>query len=122
MIDVLAFLRGLARPESLPPRAALITFDDGSLTVLRVALPWLREYGYPAVLFMPTDFVGRRNTFDAGVEPEEAVCDWDDLRKLEVGGISIHEYTELSARAALNWIEELKMTDTERAIARLLVS
>jgi excinuclease ABC subunit A len=40
---------------------------------------------------------------------------------VKVGGISIHEYTELSARAALQWIRELEMTDTERAIARLLV-
>jgi excinuclease ABC subunit A len=40
---------------------------------------------------------------------------------VKVGGISIHEYTEMSARAALTWINELKMTDTERAIARLLV-
>ena len=40
---------------------------------------------------------------------------------VKVGGISIHEYTEMSARAALVWIEELEMTDTERAIARLLV-
>src|SRR4029078_1665880 len=40
---------------------------------------------------------------------------------VQVGGISIHDYTEMSARAALTWINELEMTDTERAIARLLV-
>jgi len=40
---------------------------------------------------------------------------------VKVGGISISEYTALSARAALTWIEELQMTETEQAIARLLV-
>ena len=40
---------------------------------------------------------------------------------VKVGGISIAEYSELSARAALEWIEELEMTETEQAIARLLV-
>ncbi len=40
---------------------------------------------------------------------------------VKVGGISISEYCELSARAALDWIEGLEMTETERAIARLLV-
>ena len=40
---------------------------------------------------------------------------------VKVGGISISEYTELSARAALAWIEALEMTETEQAIARLLV-
>ncbi|MGH2924624.1 MAG: excinuclease ABC subunit UvrA, partial [Solirubrobacterales bacterium] len=38
-----------------------------------------------------------------------------------VGGLNIHEYTTRSARAALQWIEALELTDTERAIARLVV-
>jgi excinuclease ABC subunit A len=40
---------------------------------------------------------------------------------VKVGGISIAEYSALSARAAAKWIDELEMTDTERAIARLIV-
>jgi excinuclease ABC subunit A len=40
---------------------------------------------------------------------------------VRLGGISIHEYTEMSARAALKWIEGLELTETERTIARLLV-
>ena len=41
---------------------------------------------------------------------------------VKVGGISIDEYyAALRPRRALEWIEELEMTDTERAIARLLV-
>jgi excinuclease ABC subunit A len=38
-----------------------------------------------------------------------------------VGGLSIAEYTELSARAASAWIQALELTETERAIARLIV-
>jgi excinuclease ABC subunit A len=38
-----------------------------------------------------------------------------------VGGLSIAEYTELSARAAGEWIAALELTETERAIARLIV-
>jgi excinuclease ABC subunit A len=40
---------------------------------------------------------------------------------VKVGGFSISEYTDLSARAASAWIRELEMTETERAIARLIV-
>ena len=40
---------------------------------------------------------------------------------VKVGGISIAEYSELSARAAAEWIDDLEMTETERAIARLIV-
>jgi len=38
-----------------------------------------------------------------------------------VGGLSIAEYTELSARAAGEWIAALELNETERAIARLIV-
>ena len=38
-----------------------------------------------------------------------------------VGGLNIHEYTTLSARAALEWIGDLELTETEQAIARLVV-
>jgi excinuclease ABC subunit A len=40
---------------------------------------------------------------------------------VKVGGISIAELTEMSARAAREWIAALEMTETERAIARLIV-
>ena len=40
---------------------------------------------------------------------------------VKVGGISIAEYSAMSARAAGEWIAALEMTETERAIARLIV-
>jgi excinuclease ABC subunit A len=40
---------------------------------------------------------------------------------VKVGGLSIAEYSDLSAHAASEWIRELEMTATERAIARLIV-
>jgi excinuclease ABC subunit A len=40
---------------------------------------------------------------------------------VKVGGISIAEYSEMSAQAAGEWIAALEMTETERAIARLIV-
>jgi excinuclease ABC subunit A len=40
---------------------------------------------------------------------------------VKVGGISIAEYSAMSARGAAEWIEALEMTKTERAIARLIV-
>ncbi|HYH53261.1 MAG TPA: excinuclease ABC subunit UvrA [Solirubrobacterales bacterium] len=40
---------------------------------------------------------------------------------VKVGDLSIAEYSDLSAHAAAAWIRELEMTETERAIARLIV-
>ena len=50
--DVLAARQGL-RP--LPPRALLITFDDGWLDNLEVALPPLQRAGLPAGVFAATE-------------------------------------------------------------------
>ncbi|HEX8648648.1 MAG TPA: excinuclease ABC subunit UvrA, partial [Thermoleophilaceae bacterium] len=41
---------------------------------------------------------------------------------VKVGGLSIAEYSDLSAQAAAEWIRSLEMTTTERAIARLIAS
>ena len=52
-------------------------------------------------------------------------CDGARLRPeslgVKVGGISIAEYTQMSARTAATWIGELQLTETEKAIARLIV-
>ncbi len=52
-------------------------------------------------------------------------CDGARLRPetlaVRVGGISIAELTDMSARAASAWIESLQLNETERAIARLIV-
>jgi excinuclease ABC subunit A len=40
---------------------------------------------------------------------------------VKVGGISVAELTELSARAAAEWVSGLELSETERAIARLIV-
>ncbi len=40
---------------------------------------------------------------------------------VKIGGISIAEYSAMSARAAAEWIDTLDLTETERAIARLIV-
>ncbi len=52
-------------------------------------------------------------------------CDGARLRPeslaVTVGGISISEFTQRSARAALVWVAELKLTETEQAIAGLVL-
>ena len=91
-VDLATFVRGLAEPTELPEQAALITFDDGYRSVFEVALPILERFGYPAVLFVPTDFVGRTNLFDLESEPEEPLCDWDDLRELVRCGVAVQSH------------------------------
>jgi peptidoglycan/xylan/chitin deacetylase (PgdA/CDA1 family) len=92
VIDLATFLQGVLKPHTLPDRSALLTFDDGYRSILTVALPLLCRFRYPAALFVATDFIGDRNIFDEGIEPDEAICSWDELRELERHGISIQSH------------------------------
>ncbi|MGC2374799.1 MAG: polysaccharide deacetylase family protein [Solirubrobacteraceae bacterium] len=43
---------------SPPERTVAVTFDDGYQSVLRLGLPILQCLGWPATIFVPTDFIG----------------------------------------------------------------
>lgn len=47
----------------LPPRALLLTFDDGWADNVDYALPLMRRRGIPGALFVVADAVGRRSAF-----------------------------------------------------------
>lgn len=75
MADFLAWRRGEKR---LPPRCAVITIDDGYISGYTEAWPILKKFGYPATLFVYTNYIssgGKSITWqqlaemrDAGVE------------------------------------------------------
>jgi peptidoglycan/xylan/chitin deacetylase (PgdA/CDA1 family) len=56
----------------LPPRALLISFDDGWLDNVEYALPALQRSGLPAVMFVAADAVGARQPF----WQERAIAAW----------------------------------------------
>ena len=92
VIDIEQFLMALVSQAMLREKSALLTFDDGYRSMRHGALSQLRGFGMPAVLFVPGGFIGGSNCFDAGIEPEEAICDWEDLLDLEDQGISIQSH------------------------------
>jgi peptidoglycan/xylan/chitin deacetylase (PgdA/CDA1 family) len=47
----------LTKAGKLPKRAVVLTFDDGTYDFYKVAWPILREYGYPATLYLNTYYV-----------------------------------------------------------------
>jgi peptidoglycan/xylan/chitin deacetylase (PgdA/CDA1 family) len=110
-IDAADLAAALHDPERLPRRAALLTFDDGYRSMRQVVLPILHRFGAPAVLFVPTAFVGGSNSFDAGVEPDEVMCDWADLRALEESGVSIQSHSVSHPR-----FSELSLAEQEEEL------
>jgi len=59
----------------LPRRPILITFDDGYPSAWRTADPVLARYGWSAVMYVPTGYVG-----------EPGFLSWDELRQMQVSG------------------------------------
>ncbi|HZQ70132.1 MAG TPA: polysaccharide deacetylase family protein [Terriglobales bacterium] len=52
--DLLSYLRGA---KELPPRAVVVTFDDGYADNLEVAVPILNELGVPATFYITVDCI-----------------------------------------------------------------
>ena len=111
VVAIADFIRGLADPDSLAERTALLTFDDGYRSMATVALPCLQRFRFPGVAFVPTEFIGGTNSFDDDEEPPEPMCTWEELRRLESGGVSVQshgvKHRSFSALSAAEQREEL---------------
>ena len=77
MQDFLAWKRG---EKNIPPRCAIITFDDGWKSQYDVAWPIMKKFGYPFTLFIYTEGV-RGGHFGGG----EAIT-WEQLAEMRDAG------------------------------------
>ncbi|MCW7539775.1 polysaccharide deacetylase family protein [Aquabacterium sp. A7-Y] len=71
--QLVAYLEGR---QQLPKRSVVLTIDDGFESVHRHAWPLLRRYGFPATLFVYSDFIGGGEALD-----------WDQLKELSDSGL-----------------------------------
>lgn len=71
--QLLGYLEGR---QALPKRSVVITIDDGYESVHRHALPLLRRHGFPATLFVYTDFIGAGDALS-----------WAQLQELAASGL-----------------------------------
>lgn len=72
VVSLQEVLRARRDGTGLPPRALLISFDDGWLDNVDYALPALRRADLPAVMFVAADAVGARQPF----YQEQIVAAW----------------------------------------------
>jgi len=93
VIDLETMLFGLASTQALPDRALLITFDDAYRSMHTSAMPLLRQFAFPSVVFVPASFVGSTNEFDSGLAPEEPLCCWDELLELQQEGVALQSHS-----------------------------
>jgi len=84
MQDLLAWKRS---EKSIPPRCAVITFDDGWKSQYEVAWPIMKKFGYPVTLFLYTEGV-RGGSLGGG----EAIT-WEQLADMRDNGVDIQAHS-----------------------------
>ena len=62
--------------EALPPKAVVITIDDGYRSTYEAAWPVLRKHDFPATVFLYTDFVGAPDALT-----------WAQMREMAASGL-----------------------------------
>jgi len=73
LADLLEFLEGR---RALPKRAVVITIDDGYASSHSIAFPILKRHGFPATVFVYTDYVGSRDALT-----------WAQMREMTDSGL-----------------------------------
>jgi heparosan-N-sulfate-glucuronate 5-epimerase len=88
-------------------RVVAITFDDGYRSVPEQALPILVEMGFPATVFLPTDFIGSEQPMSwPGIDswqhgphaPELRPMSWEQAGDLAAAGWEIGSHTRSHPR------------------------
>jgi peptidoglycan/xylan/chitin deacetylase (PgdA/CDA1 family) len=73
------------------PGSIAITFDDGFRSFAETAFPVLQQYGFPATVFVVSEYCGKRNDWPsqpAGI-PSFDLMDWAELRDIARCNVSL---------------------------------
>ncbi len=84
MQDLLAWKRG---EKNIPPRCAVVSFDDGWKSQYEVGWPIMKKFGYPFTMFIYTEGV-RGGSLGGG----EAIT-WEQLADMRDNGIDIEAHS-----------------------------
>jgi peptidoglycan/xylan/chitin deacetylase (PgdA/CDA1 family) len=84
MQDFLAWKRG---EKNIPPRSAIVTFDDGWKSQYDIAWPIMKKLGYPFTMFIYTEGV-RGGSLGGG----EAIT-WEQLADMRDNGVDIQAHS-----------------------------
>ena len=106
MQDFLAWKRG---EKNIPPRAAIVTFDDGWKSQYEVGWPIMKKYGYPFTLFIYTEGVKGMH-YGGG-----AAMSWEMLAELRDAGVDIqaHSATHQDLRKPYDKLQKKRLNPDE---------
>jgi peptidoglycan/xylan/chitin deacetylase (PgdA/CDA1 family) len=97
----------LERGEEIPRKSVVLTIDDGYRSTYEVAFPVLRKHGFPATVFLYSDFVGAPDALT-----------WPQMKEMEASGlvnIQPHSKTHANLTLRLAGETDAKYRDRLRA-------
>jgi peptidoglycan/xylan/chitin deacetylase (PgdA/CDA1 family) len=117
LTDVADEIRACSNSENV----VVLTFDDGFRNVYEHALPVLQSYGFPATVFLVTDYCEKTNSWPGQtVRIEgESLLRWSEIQEMSRAGISFGSHTRTHPDLRKLSIEEAEeeLASSKKAIA-----
>lgn len=102
VIKLEEFVSCLTQKRQTPPKSVVITFDDGYKNNYTHALPILKQYNFPATIFLATDYVGTKELFpwlndlhggNEKVKENWMPLSWEEIKEMSQEGITFGSHT-----------------------------
>ena len=94
--DLVDFLQA---EKAIPRRSVVLTIDDGYKSVYEIAFPILAKYGFPATIFIYSDYIGKGG------------LNWGQMKEMEASGLITFQahsktHANLTVRSEIEPIEQ----------------
>jgi len=83
VIPLDTLIGGLKSGRKFAHNTVVITIDDGHKSIFTYAYPILKKYGFPATVFLISDYIGSEKRF----------LNWDEVREMSKNNISFGGHT-----------------------------
>ena len=83
--------------RNCPTGATVLTFDDAFEDFASTAWPILERYEFPAIVYVPSDYVGKSEGWPGALRPPRPLMDWRTIRTLSDEGVAFGNHTATHA-------------------------
>lgn len=87
--------------KPIPPKAVVLTFDDGCDNFREYAWPILKEFNYPATMFLVADLIGKETKWMDDVPEKSPLMTKEAILELHKEGVNFGSHTLNHVKLAL---------------------
>ncbi|MGH7766314.1 MAG: polysaccharide deacetylase family protein [Candidatus Binatia bacterium] len=111
---------GVLTNSNVGVRFVVITFDDGFQNVLKNGFPVLQRFGFPATVFLVSDYCGRENSWPSQPSfiQRRPLLRWTEVKEMSAAGIAFggHTRTHPDLRSVTSAVANDEMVSSKKAI------